>query len=66
MRNQLQMMDCSSAWSMLQASFEQAMSMRADYKAACDAVGKLLVRERLRSRAVSRERPDRPGNDRTL
>jgi hypothetical protein len=66
MRNQLEMMDCSSAWSMPQPSFEQAMSMRVGYKAAYDAVGKLLVQERLRSRVVTRERPDRPGNDRTL
>jgi hypothetical protein len=66
MRNQLQMMDCSSAWSMPQSSFEQAMSMRVGYKAAYDAVGKLFVQERLRSRVVSRESPDRPGNDRTL
>lgn len=66
MRNQLQMMDCSSAWSMPQSSFEQAISMRVGYKAAYDAVGKLLVQERLGSRVVSNEKPDRPGNDRTL
>ena len=66
MRNQLQIMDCSSAWSMPQSSFEQAKSMRVGYKAAYDAVGKLLVQERLRLRAVSRESPDRPGIDRTL
>jgi hypothetical protein len=66
MRNQLQVMDCSSAWSMAQSSFEQAMSMRVGYKAASDAVEKLLVQERLCSKAVIRERLDRPGNDRTL
>ena len=66
MRNQLQMMDCSSAWSMPQSSFEQAMSMRVGYKAAYDAVEKLLVQERLRSKDMGRVRPDRPGNDRSL
>ena len=66
MQNQLQVMDCSSAWSTHQASFEQVMSMRVGYKAAYDAVGKLLVQERLRSRAVSRERPDLAGNERSL
>jgi len=65
-RSQLQMMDCSSAWSMPQSSFEQAMSMRVGYKAAYDAMEKLLVQERLRSRVEGRERPDRPGNDRSL
>jgi hypothetical protein len=66
MRNQLQMMDCSSAWSTQQSSFEQAMSMRVGYKAAYDAVEKLLVQERLRPRVERRERPDRPRNDRSL
>ena len=66
MRNQLQMMDFSSAWSTQRASFEQVMSMRVGYKAAYDAVGKLLVQERLRSRTVSRERPDLAGNERSL
>jgi hypothetical protein len=51
---------------MAQSSFEQAMSMRVGYKAASDAVEKLLVQERLCSKAVIRERLDRPGNDRTL
>ena len=66
MRNQLQMMDCTSAWSMPQSSFEQAISMRVGYKAAYDAVGKILAQERLRSRVESREIPDRPRNDRSL
>jgi hypothetical protein len=66
MRNQLQIMDCSSAWSMPQSSFEQAMSMRVGYKAAYDAVEKLLVQERLRSKDMGRANPRRPSNDRTL
>ena len=66
MRNQIQTMDCSSAWSMPQALFEQAMSMRVGYRAAYDAVEKLVVQERLRLRVVSSERPDRPCKDRSL
>jgi hypothetical protein len=66
MRNQIHMMDCSSAWSMPQSAFEQAMSIRVGYKAAYDAVGKLLVQERLRPKNVSHERPYRPYNDRSI
>lgn len=66
MRNQLQMMDCSSAWSMPQSSFEQAISMKVGYKAAFDAVEKSIVQERLRPKHMSHERPHRTGNDRSI
>ena len=66
MRNQLQMMESSPAWSMPQASFEQAVSMRVGYKAAFDAVKKLLVQERLRAKDASRTGPDRSANEISL
>jgi len=66
MRSQLQVMNSSSAWSMPQSSFEEVISMRVGYKAAYDAIEKLVAQERLRPRVASRERPDRPGNDRSL
>jgi len=66
MRNQLQMMESSPAWSMPQSSFEQAVSMRVGYKAAFDAVQKLLVQERLRAKDASRTEPDRPANESSL
>jgi|GEM_PF-3734912 hypothetical protein len=66
MRNQLQMMESSSAWSMPQSSFEQAVSMRVGYKAAVDAVQKLLAQERLRVKDASRTGPDRPANESSL
>ena len=66
MRNQLQMMESSPAWSMPQSSFEQAVSMRVGYKAAFDAVQKLLVQERLRAKDASRSGPDRSANESSL
>ena len=66
MRNQLQMMESSPSWSMPQSSFEQAVSMRVGYKAAFDAVQKLLVEEHLCAKDASRTGPDRPANEISL
>ena len=64
MRNQLQMMESSQAWSMPQSKFEQAVSMRVGYKAAVDAVQKQLVQEPLRAKDTSRTGSDRSAIER--
>ena len=64
MRNQLQMMENSHSWSKPQSSFEEEVSMRVGYKAAVDAVQKLLVQESLREKDASRTVSDRSAIER--
>ena len=64
MRNQLQMMESSHAWSMPQSKFEQAVSMRVGYKAAVDAVQKQLEQESFRVKDASRTGSDRSAIER--
>jgi hypothetical protein len=49
MRSQLQAMDSTSAWSMPQLAFERTISIRIGYRAAFDAIGRLLAEERTRN-----------------